>query len=210
MYIVFEAIVGTGKTTQSKKLVTYLHRKYPNRKVVWTREPGGSEIANGIRKAVQGTTYQEEMDSVCEAYLYAASRAQTLRKIVLPVIAAGGIVVADRSFITSLAYQGYGRDLGPEVILKINQEALGQLWPDLVIYLDLEIQQCLSRTFDQAGDKFENEGSRFSKGVVEGYRSVAQMPKLKDRWVNIDASGPVDEVFGRIVTVVEHRLKGGD
>ena len=207
MYIVFEAIVGTGKTIQSKKLVEYLQKKYPERQVVWTREPGGSEIAEGIRRAVQGTTYREKMDSVCEAYLYAASRAQTLRKVVIPVIAAGGIVVSDRSFITSLAYQGYGRGLGLEVVLRINREALGLVWPDLVLYLDMDIRESVARTFDQLGDKFEEEGLRFFEGAVEGYRAASQMPEFRGRWADIDASGTVEDVFGRIVTVVENRLR---
>jgi len=210
MYIVFEAIVGTGKTTQSKKLVEYLQKKYPERQVVWTREPGGSEIAEGIRRAVQGTTYREKMDAVCEAYLYAASRAQTLRKVVIPVIAAGGIVVSDRSFITSLAYQGYGRGLGLEVVLRINREALGLVWPDLVLYLDMDIRESVARTFDQLGDKFEEEGLRFFEGAVEGYRAAPQMPEFRGRWADIDASGTVEDVFGRIVTVVESKLRGGD
>ena len=104
-YIVFEGIVGTGKTTQSKKLYQYFKKQYPRKKIIWTYEPGDSEIANEIRKIVQGTNFNEKMDSICEAYLYASSRAQTLRTIIKPVLEKNGIVIADRSFITSLAFQ---------------------------------------------------------------------------------------------------------
>ena len=85
MYIAFEGIVGTGKSTQSKKLYDFLKEQYPSKEVIWTREPGGTEIAQKIRECVQGTEYGEEMGPVCEAYLYAASRAQALRTVVKPV-----------------------------------------------------------------------------------------------------------------------------
>lgn len=82
MYIIFEGIIGTGKTTQSKRLFEYLKEQYKDKEVIWTREPGGTEVSDEIRKVVQGTDFEEHMDPICEAYLYASSRAQSLRTVV--------------------------------------------------------------------------------------------------------------------------------
>lgn len=153
-YIVFEGIVGSGKTTQSKLLAERL-------KATWTREPGGSEIADAIREIVQGTEFGETMEPVCEAYLYAASRAQTLRAIVKPILDKGGTVVADRSVFTSLTYQAVARGLGMETILEINKIAVGDIWPDKVFYIDLPVEMALARTADTVGDKFEKFGPDF-------------------------------------------------
>ena len=98
LYIAFEGVIGSGKSTQSKLLQKYLEKTIKDKLILATKEPGGSEIANEIRKTVQGTHIQEAMDPVCEAYLYAASRAQTLRTVVKPILDKGGIVISDRSF----------------------------------------------------------------------------------------------------------------
>lgn len=124
MYIVFEGIVGSGKSTQSKKLFEYLKEKYPDRNVIQVREPGSTIIAQEIRLLAQSRVFEEEMDSICEAYLYAASRAQSLRHLVRPTLESGGIVVADRSFISSLAYQGEARGIGLDRIMEINHYAI--------------------------------------------------------------------------------------
>lgn len=124
MYIVFEGMVGSGKSTQSKKLFEYLQEKYPDRKIIHVREPGSTIIAQEIRLLAQSRVFEEEMDPICEAYLYAASRAQSLRHLVRPTLEAGGIVIADRSFISSLAYQGEARGLGLDRIMEINQHAV--------------------------------------------------------------------------------------
>ena len=90
MYIVFEGVIGSGKSTQTKLLANYFKEHYPKKQVIITNEPGGSEIANEIRRTVQGTHIKEGMEPVCEAYLYASSRAQTLRAVVKPVLDKGG------------------------------------------------------------------------------------------------------------------------
>lgn len=194
LYIVFEGIVGCGKTTQSKLLAKRL-------KATWTREPGGTEIAEAIRKIVQGTKFAEEMEGVCEAYLYAAARAHSLRKIVKPVLAKKGIVVADRSFFTSVVFQGSGRALGLQKVLAINKDAVSGLWPDLVIFLDLKIDEGIKRVFDHSGDKFESLGKDFYTKVRRGYlQLIKKYPKI---FVKIDGTGSVEEVEGRIWGVVK-------
>lgn len=197
-YIIFEGCHGTGKTTQSKKLVEFLKTKFPNREIVWTREPGGSEIADAIRKLVQGTTFTEEVDPICEAYLYAASRAQTLRRVVQPVIEKNGIVVQDNSFLTSIAYQGGFRELGIEKILAINETALNKFYPDLVIYLDLDPDVAAQRKFDSQGDRLETLVKKYDK-VVAAYKKASRLPDLKKRWINVNADGNIEDVFNKIL-----------
>ncbi len=106
MYIVLEGVVGTGKTTQAKKLHTYFQALYPEKEVIIVREPGGTEIAETIRNVVQAQLFTEKMHPLTDAYLYASSRAQSLHSLVKPVLDNGGVVIADRSFGSSLAYQG--------------------------------------------------------------------------------------------------------
>lgn len=188
--------MGCGKTTQSRILAEKLG-------AVWTKEPGGDEISDAIRKVVQGTKFEIEMDPVCEQYLYAASRAQTLRKIVKPVLDSGGTVVADRSFFTTPAYGGFGRELGIERVLKINEEAVGGVWPDLVIWLDTDLKTALARTRDAGGDKFERMGKKFFGKVRKGYVEVMKrFPELVKR---VDGNGSVKVVQKRVWNVIQTR-----
>lgn len=199
MYIVFEGIVGTGKTTQSKRVFEYLKKKFPDKEIIWTREPGGTEIAEAIRKVVQGTEFNEDMDYICEQYLYAASRAQALRKVVRPVLDKGGIVVSDRNYITSLANQGYGRDLGIKQSLLINKVAIQGFIPDIVIQLRLSPKVCLSRLKDKNEDKFERLGLDFHTKLAKGYDKASKMKGICKKWIKVDASGDSDEVFEKII-----------
>ena len=141
------------------------------------------------------------MDPVCEQYLYAASRAQILRKVIKPVLDKRGIVVADRSVFTSMTYQGFGRNLGIERVLKINKEAVGDVWPDLVIWLDTDLDTALARTRDASGDKFESMDKSFFEKVREGYVEVTKrFPKLVKK---VDGNGSIEVVEKRIWKVVQ-------
>jgi dTMP kinase len=199
MYIVFEGIVGTGKTTLSKKLYDYLKSKYPKKEVVWTCEPGGTEIAQKIRKCVQGTKFNEDMDPICEAYLYAASRAQSLRTIVKPIIEKGGIAISDRSFITSVANQGFGRDLGVKRALKINEPAVEGIHPDLVVFLDVAPKIAITRVHDGNGDKFERFGIDFYKKLRKGYKKISKMKMFKNKWVDVKLENDAIEKNFKII-----------
>ncbi len=202
-YIAFEGIVGCGKTTQSKLLYERLKNLYPERNVIWTKEPGGSEIANGIRKVVQGTVYAEEMDPVCEQYLYAASRAQTLRKVVKPVLDGGGIVVADRSVFTSVSFQGWGRGLGADTVWKINDVAVDGLLPNRVLFINTDIDIAIARAKDGGGDKFESMGKDFFEKAVAGYMFAVATYNIM---ALIDGNGTIGEVEKRVWDVVQKRV----
>lgn len=196
IYIVFEGIVGSGKTTQSKMLTKRLQKEFPKREVIWTREPGGSEIAGAIRKIVQATEFEEEMQAVCEAYLYAAARAQSLRSIVSPVIKRGGIVIADRSYLTSVAFQGSGRGMGNELVFKINEVAVDGMSPSKVFFIDVDPKVSLKRTRDVKGDKFEAMQIEFFQKALKGYDFAKK--RLGKVWKTIDGSKEIDEVHEQI------------
>lgn len=197
LYIVFEGIVGSGKSTLSKRL--FLHLENAGYPVILTYEPGGSEIANTIRKTVQGTEYHEKMHPLCDAYLYAASRAQTLTTIVKPAVDEGTIVVSDRSLITSLVIQGYVQDLGIDQVLHINKPFLDLILPDLVVYLDIEPEIGLSRTFDHDGDKFEKETVEFYRKQYDSYQKVSKHPMFANMWSNITVDGLSDDAVFELV-----------
>lgn len=200
IYIVFEGIVGSGKTTHSKFLAQRLKEEFPKKEVIWTREPGGSEIAGAIRKIVQSTEFEEEMDAVCETYLFAAARAHTLRKIVQPAIKRGAIVISDRSYITSVAYQGEGRGLDPKEVLEVNKVAVDGISPDVVFFLDVAPGTSLARTRDTIGDKFERFDLNFFSRAMEGYDYARKV--FKGKWIDIDGSKQITEVHEKIWSAV--------
>ena len=200
-YIVFEGIVGTGKSTQSKMLLAHLQKRFPDREIVLTREPGGSEIAEAIRGIVQATPFAEKMDPLCEAYLYASARAQSLRTVVKPVLDRGGIVIADRSVFSSISYQGFGQGLGFDTVWRVNEAAVTDILPDTVIYLELDAATSLARTFDAAGDKFEKFPPDFFTRCAEGYTFLSQHERFQKIWHTVDADGSREEVFARIINI---------
>jgi dTMP kinase len=202
MYLVFEGIVGTGKSTQSKMLLDYLKNSSKNKEIILTREPGGTQISEEIRKIVQAKKFDEKMSYECESYLYAASRAQSLRTIVKPVLDKGGIVISDRSFISSLAYQGYARKLGMQKVLDINRIAIEGFIPDIIFYLKLDIEKGLERTFDKDGDKFESKHISFFEEIERGYSEISKIKIFEKKWFIIDASGTKADVFERIKKIL--------
>lgn len=204
MYIVFEGIVGSGKSTQSKWLVEYLRTQYPDREVVHVREPGSTPIAEDIRHLCQWKMWEDEvMHPLTNAYLYAAARAQTLHTVVAPALAAGKIVVSDRSFLSSVAYQWEAQWLGFDTVLSVNREAIEGILPDMVFYMDIDVDIALSRTFDAAGDKWEKMGKDFFEKIVLGYKKSEKLDIMKWRFINIDARGTQDEIFADIVWKVK-------
>ncbi len=199
MYIVFEGIVGSGKSTQSKKLVEFLREKYGNEKILHVREPGSTAIAEDIRHLCQGKEWaDEQMHPLTNAYLYTAARSQTLHTVVQPALESGKIVVSDRCFLSSCAYQGEAQWLGIDTILSINQDAIRGILPDIVFYMDIDVETSLSRTFDAVGDKWEKMGKEFFEAIARGYDKCEKLDIMKNRFIRIDASGSQEEIFERI------------
>lgn len=197
IYIALEGLQGCGKSTQLKLLDQKLRSLYPQKEIVITREPGGSEIADVIRKVVQGTKFAEDMEVVCEQYLYAASRAQTLRTIVSPALKRGALVLADRSVYTSVAVQGFGRKLGPELVLKINEVAVNSLMPTMTFILDVSPSKTAKRLTDHDADKFENMSLDFFQRTRRGYRYMhTHFPAITQM---IAAEASIEEVHEILV-----------
>ena len=196
-FIVFEGPDGCGKTTVADIICDKLNEL--GYEVVHTREPGGIEIAEKIRSIIldpKNTT----MDARTEALLYAASRRQHLVEKVIPAINEGKIVVCERFVYSSLAYQGEGRNIGFDPILKINDFAINGTYPDLTIYLDINeelgLKRIESRNFK---DRLDSESLSFHHKVNEGYKKVLE--RFNDTKI-VDASKPLDDVVDVVLKLI--------
>ena len=202
LLISFEGPDGSGKSTQLQMLKDYLLGK--GYEVIFTREPGGNIISEKIREIILDNK-NENMNAMCEALLYAASRAQLVSEVIKPALQAGKIVICDRFVHSSIVYQGIGRDLGVERIKNINDAALDGLEADLIFMLNISYEEGLKRKEKQrALDRLENSGCDFHKRVFEGYMSIG---KAYDNIVNIDANREKNVVNKEIIEILEHKLK---
>lgn len=191
IFITFEGPDGSGKTTVSKGVYNRCLEKGMD--VVYTREPGGIEIAEEIRKIILDPK-NISMDSKTEALLYAASRRQHLVEKVKPALEQGKVVLCDRFVDSSLAYQGCGRHLGIDEVWNINNFAIEGFMPTKTIYLDINADVGLKRIEKREfKDRLDQETIQFHLDVQEGYKKVVE--KFKDRMVIVDASKSVEEVI---------------
>ena len=190
-FITFEGPDGSGKTTITKNVVGKLMKLGYD--VCLTREPGGIEIAEQIRKVILDPN-NTSMDPRTEALLYAASRRQHLVEKVLPALKDNKLVICDRFLDSSLAYQGSARGLGIDNILGINEFAIDGLFPDLTIYLDISAEGGIARVNSrkEEKDRLDSESIEFHKKVVEGYKKVNE--RFKDRIKVVDASNSIEKV----------------
>ena len=190
-FITLEGPDGSGKTTVATALCRRLEEK--GIPVVHTREPGGIEISEAIRNIILDPK-NTMMDAKTEALLYAASRRQHLVEKVFPAVKEGKIVICERFLDSSLAYQGYGRQLGFDEVLGINLFAIDNTYPDLTIYLDIDEQAGLDRLSDREfKDRLDQESIEFHHRVSAGYREV--LSRFKDRIRIVDASMSKEEVI---------------
>jgi len=194
---------GTGKTTQVKLLMAALeHRRIPAKA---TREPGGSPGAEAIRRLLlEGDS--DRWDAVGEALLLVAARSDHVARLIAPSLAEGVWVVSDRFADSTLAYQGYGRGLALEDLVRLHRFALGSFAPDLTVILDLPVEIGLARAIARAGgeDRFERLDRAFHERLRHGFRQIA----LDDaaRCVLIDASNDPQTVHQAILDAVQGRL----
>jgi len=207
VFITLEGPDGSGKTTQFHLLVEWLNEQ--GYEVVPTREPGGSDIGDQIR-AVLHDPRNTAMDARTEILLYSASRAQHVAQLIRPALAEGKVVVSDRYYDSTLAYQGYGRGLDLETLRAITAFATGDLMPDLTLYLDIPPEEGLQRK--QAGgdewNRLDAEALEFHQRVRAGYLELIRQEP--DRWAVIDATRPVEEVQAEIRAQVQARLATRD
>lgn len=200
-FITIEGCEGVGKTYQTRLLKQYCQEKGLD--IVFTREPGGSDIAEQIRKIILDAR-NSEMDDLCEAFLYAASRIQHLKDIVKPALQQGKTVICDRYVDSSYVYQGIGRGLGLDKIVRLNDIAVGEYMPEFTVFLDLPPANAFKRKggADQS-DRMEAVGYEFHLKVYEGYkRLIAEDPS---RFEVIDASGTKEQTQTKLREVLVRR-----
>lgn len=203
LFITFEGNDGSGKTTISKAVYEKMEALgYP---VIYTREPGGIEIAEEIRNIILDPK-NTSMDPKTEALLYAASRRQHLVEKVIPALEKGYIVLCDRFLDSSLAYQGHARGLGIDEVYELNQFAIDGHMPDATIFLQLSAEEGLKRIEDrQNKDRLDTEGLAFHYAVSEGYAQVLE--RYQERMLVIDASQPVEKVLHQAFCLVLDQVK---
>ena len=195
-YIALEGLEGCGKSTHTKRLGEHLD-------AVITREPGGTRIGAELR-AILANPDNVDMDRRTEALLMAADRAQHMAQVIQPALAHGQHVVSDRSIYSTLAYQGYGRELGVEALLSISRWALNDRLPDIVIYIDVPTEVLNERLAKRDLDRFEREGPDFFARIAKGFQELRAADP--DRWIVIDGTMPKDEVESDIRTKVLERI----
>lgn len=204
LFITLEGPDGSGKSTISRMLVSYLRQNDFN--VTLTREPGGTDISEDIRRIILDTN-NTEMKATTEALLYAASRAQHVGEKIIPAIKADRVVVCDRFVLSSLVYQGKARGLGVENIRKLNEFATIGLEPDLILFFDMDPELALKRkTKKSKGDRLEREKIDFHKDVYKGYKSLLGM--YGDKVAIIDAKNSKRNVFEQVKKAVDKLTKG--
>ena len=205
IFISFEGPDGAGKTTALEKLLPLLKER-TDKDVVLSREPGGSIIAEKIRKIILDI-HDEEMDPRTEVLLYAAARRQHLVDAVLPALEEGKVMLSDRFVDSSIAYQGGGRQIGTKEVGEINDFAIDGHLPDLTIYFDVTPDVGLSRIrkdHEGAMDRLEKEALSFHQRVYDSYMEIVK--NNPDRIKTIDAAQPVEKVVADALDVIIKRF----
>jgi dTMP kinase len=186
MFVTFEGLDGSGKTTQSERLAARLQAE--GVEVFATREPGGTELGEKVRDLV---LHGGHVSPWAEALLYAAARAQHVEEVIRPALGQGASVVCDRYLDSSVAYQGVARELGLDRVLELNLTAVGGLLPDRTFLLALDVAEIGTR-LDREHDRLERESDEFHARAAEGYRELAE--RFPERIVVLDATRPADEL----------------
>ena len=194
-FISVEGGDGSGKSTQIRKIETYLQEKGLD--YILTREPGGTPVAEKIRELILDPA-NKALTGRAEMLLYAASRAQHVEEKILPALEEGKVVLSDRFTDSSIAYQAYGRGLG-DMVAEVNRIATGGKEPDLTIFLNITPAAGMARKNNQDGhelDRLELEKATFHETVYEGYLALAR--ESGGRIADIDADRPAEDVFADI------------
>ena len=210
-FISFEGLDGSGKSTQLHLLAEYLRQK--GREVVITREPGGTPIGDRIRTILLDS-HTAGLSPLTELGLMFADRAQDIDQVILPALNLSKFVLCDRYTDSSEAYQGYGRGLGAETVLAMHKLLCRDLWPDLTLLLQFDLQSSIARArsrnqkhiaADQKDEnRFEQENDDFYRRVAHGFSQIAR--REAHRFATISSGGSIEESHQQIVQVVEERF----
>jgi dTMP kinase len=203
--ITFEGVDGAGKTTQV--LLTAAALEQRGYTVLTTREPGGTRLSEEVRRLLLDPQFSE-MAASTEALLYAAARSQLVGEVILPALELGRVVLCDRFVDSSLAYQGYGRGLGLDLLRTVNAFALVGLGAFYTIVIDLQPEQGMRRFATRESDRLEQESVSFHRRVRDGYRALAAAAPERIRVV--DGTGTPDAVQARVWAHVAALLEDGE
>ena len=209
IFITFEGLDGCGKSTQLERLAAELRSEGID--VLTTREPGGTAIGERIRSILLDSA-TSGLTPMAELALMFASRAQQLEELIVPTLERGTWVLCDRFTDSSEAYQGGGRELGSQAVLDLHRVVCRNVWPDLTVLMDSEVEASLARarrrnlkkTAAANENRFETEDRAFFERVHEAYRAIAK--REKQRVLMLDARRPADVVHPQIVAAVRERF----
>ena len=195
--ITLEGVDGSGKSTQVGLLTDAL--RATGREVVCLREPGGTRLSEKIRLIVLDPGNDDMCDD-CELLLYEAARAQLVHEVIIPALERGAVVVCDRFFDSTYAYQAFGRGLNKELVLKANELGSCGITPDITLVFDIDPLEAYERATHEGADRLEGEGTSFQQRVREGYLELAA--NEPDRVKLIDAAGSIEIVRSRTLAAL--------
>jgi dTMP kinase len=207
LFISFEGCEGAGKSTQCELLVQALRERgysvYP------TREPGGTPLGEELRTLVKHLEGEDAACPVAEMLIMGASRAQLVSQELTPVLRNGGVVVCDRFADSTTVYQGYARGLDLDFIARLHEQCVGGRWPDLTIYLDLDVEVGMERSRKRlspraATDRFEKESCEFHETVRRGFQALAK--QHPERIKTVDATQGEKAIHSEIMGLVDNAI----
>ncbi len=198
MFLTFEGIDGSGKSTQLELLKKYFIQR--GEEVLSLREPGGTPLSERIREVLLNS--EDNINPIAELMLFEAARADLVEKVITPALKEGKIVICDRFYDSTTAYQGYGRQLPLEDVIKINKLATKGLTPDLTIYLEVSLKLAKERGFDGNVDRMESSGDEFYKRVLEGFSEIADSEP--ERVIKIKSNKNIESTHKLIINKIEN------
>jgi len=204
LFITFEGPDGCGKTS----IINLIKEYYKdNEKIIFTREPGGTKISEKIREIILSND-NANMSPRTEALLYSASRAQHVDELIKPNLEKGNIVVSDRFVLSSLAYQGGGRELGVEDVRKINDFAINGVNPDMIIFFYVDPLTTLKRkSLNENADRLELSGDDFHSRVYDTYMELLEEMKDDEVLRKVDATKSMEEVFEDVKKIIDEKME---
>ncbi|MDD5363266.1 MAG: dTMP kinase [Ignavibacteria bacterium] len=204
MFITFEGIDLSGKSTQAKLL--YQHLKKSGKKAILVREPGGTQISEKIRDILLDKKHSK-MFSLTEFLLFSASRQQLTEEVIKPHLKKGYFVICDRYYDSSTAYQGYGGQVDMKTILTVNKIATNGLKPDITFFIDIDMKESAARrkSMGKTKDRMEQKKIKYFNQVIGGYRSLSKQYCWRVKL--IDGKKNIDEIQNDILNILKKKSK---
>jgi len=200
-FIVIEGIDGCGKTTQIDQLSKWLPTSgliKEGSQLITTREPGGSQLGKKLRNLILENNENNQPSSLAELLLYSADRAEHVSKIIKPALEKNNWVISDRFSDSTLAYQGFGRNINLQIIKSIESIVCQGVSPDLTIFLEISPEESISRRNNKTPDRIESEGIKFLEKVNTGFKLIAK----EKNWEVISASQNIQKISDQIKEII--------